>query len=139
MSVRARSFTYEISIDQDWVATSDRGGVLLPSEERTWTPEHLLLAALVRCTLTSFRHHARRAGHEPATRGTVAGVVTRREEDGRFALVEARVDLDVTFDPLPAQDDIRALVEKGERDCFVGASLTVEPDYHWTVNGADLS
>ena len=45
----------------------------------------------------------------------------------------------MTFDPLPPQDDIRALVEKGERDCFIGASLTVEPDYHWTVNGEDLS
>ena len=98
-----------------------------------------MLAALVRCTLKSFRYHARRAGHEPATRGSVTGVVTRREEDGRFALVEARVELDVTFDPLPPPDEVRALVEKGERDCFVGASLTVKPDYHWTVNGEDLS
>ena len=28
---------------------------------------------------------------------------------------------------------------KGERDCFVGASLTAKPDYHWTVNGEDFS
>jgi hypothetical protein len=30
-------------------------------------------------------------------------------------------------------------VLKGERDCFVGASLRVKPDYHWTVNGEDIT
>jgi len=132
-------FTYGITLDRDWVATSDRGGSTLFSEEKEWSPEHLVLTGLVRCTLTSFRYHARRAGHEPAASGSVSGVVTRREEDERFALVEARVDLDVVFDELPPVDDVRALIEKGERDCFVGASLTVTPDYHWTVNGEDLS
>ena len=139
MSVRPRVFTYGISLDRDWVATSDRGGSALFSEEREWSPEHLVLTGLVRCTLTSFRYHARRAGLEPVTSGSVSGVVTRREEDERFALVEARVALDVFFDELPPPGDVRALIEKGERDCFVGASLTVTPDYHWTVNGEDLS
>jgi organic hydroperoxide reductase OsmC/OhrA len=139
VSVRARVFEYGISLDRDWIATSDRGGPPLPSDEDVWTPEHLLLAGLVRCTLTSFRYHARRAGHEPVTHGSGTGVVTRREEDERFALVEARVGLDVTFDTLPPPDEVSALIAKGERDCFVGASLTVKPDYHWTVNGEDLS
>jgi uncharacterized OsmC-like protein len=138
VSVRPRVFNYGVSLDEGWVATSDRGGDPLPSDEDMWTPDHLVLAGLVRCTLKSFRYHARRAGYEPVTRGSVTGVVTRREEDERFALVEARVDLDVTFDPLPAPDEVGALIAKGERDCFVGASLTVEPDYHWTVNGEDL-
>jgi len=30
---------------------------------------------------------------------------------------------------------IRELVAKAERDCFVGASLTVKPEYRWLVNG----
>ena len=66
--------------------------------------------------------------------------MTRREEDGRFAFVEIRVDLDVTL-PTPRRppDDVRELIMKGERDCFVGASLTAKPDYHWTVNGEDFS
>ena len=34
---------------------------------------------------------------------------------------------------------LRALTAKGERDCFIAASLTVKPDYHWTVNGEDFS
>ena len=139
MSVRARSFTYEVSLDRTWAATSPLGGTAIPNEEEPWTPEHLVLAGLCRCTLTSFRHHARRAGHEPVAGASARGVVTRREEDGRFAFVEIRVDLDVVLEPAPAPDEVRVLVEKGERDCFVGASLTVKPDYHWNVNGDDLT
>jgi hypothetical protein len=65
--------------------------------------------------------------------------VTRREEDGRFAFVEIRVDLDVRLAPAPSADDLRELILKGQRDCFIGASLTATPDYHWTVNGEDFS
>jgi len=140
VTVRPRVLTYGVSLDDDWVATSDRGGTPLPNEEKAWSPEHLVLTGLVRCVLTAFRYHARRAGYEPtATNGSVTGTVTWRAEDERFALVEARVELDVTFDPIPSPRDVRLLVFKGERDCFVGASLTIEPDYHWTVNGEDLS
>jgi uncharacterized OsmC-like protein len=138
VSVRPRSFSYEVSLDPDWVVTSSRGGTAIAHEEEEWTPEHLVLAGLVRCVLTSFRYHARRAGLDPLTSAGAAGSVTRREEDGRFAFVEIRVDVDVRLEPAPALDELRSLVAKGERDCFVGASLTVKPDYHWTVNGEEL-
>ena len=54
------------------------------------------------------------------------------------ALVEARIDVHVDIPTRPASDEVAALILKGERDCFVGASLTVKPDYRWTVNGEDL-
>jgi len=139
MTARARTFAYDVSLDGEWTAHSALGGGTIPNEEEAWTPEHLVLAALCRCSLTSFRYHARRAGHEPVTRASAHGVVTRREEDGRFAFVEIRVDLDVTFPAPAAEGDVRELIMKGERDCFIGASLTATPDYHWTVNGEDFS
>ncbi len=139
MSVRARTFSYDVALDGEWTATSPVGGIAIPNEENEWSPEHLLLAGLCRCVLTSFRFHARRAGHEPESSARAHGVVTRREEDGRFALVEIRVDLEVRIDPAPEVDDLSALIVRGEHDCFVGASLALEPDYHWTVNGEDLS
>jgi organic hydroperoxide reductase OsmC/OhrA len=138
VNVRARVFAYEVSVDRGWVATSSRGGTPIPPEEE-WTPEHLLLAGLGRCILTSFRHHARRAGHSAEASAAAEGVVTRREEDGRFAFVQIDVRLEVELDVAPPAEDLRQLVGKAERDCFVGASLTVKPDYHWIVNGEDLT
>jgi len=137
--VRPRIFTYEVAVDRDWSASSSRGGATIPNEEPEWTPEHLVLAGLCRCVLTSFRYHARRAGHEPLGSAAGHGVVTRREEDGRFAFVEIRVDLDVTMEDAPPREGMRELLEKGERDCFIGASLTVKPDYRWTVNGEEIA
>jgi organic hydroperoxide reductase OsmC/OhrA len=139
VTARARIFSYDVSLDREWAAQSALGGTAIPNEEEPWTPEHLVLAGLCRCILTSFRYHARRAGHEPAASAAGHGVVTRREEDGRFGFVEIRIDLEVTLDGEPAPESVDDLVMKGERDCFVGASLRVKPDYYWTVNGEELS
>jgi len=138
VSARARTFSYDVTLDRGWTASSALGGTTIPNEEEAWTPEHLVLAALCRCILTSFRFHARRAGHEPVASASAHGIVTRREDDGRFAFVEIRVDVDVALDGEPTPESVSDLVLKGERDCFVGASLQAKPDYHWTVNGEEL-
>ena len=138
MTARARTFSYDVALDREWAARSTLGGTTIPNEEEEWTPEHLVLAGLCRCILTSFRYHARRAGLEPVASASAHGVVTRRKEDGRFAFVEIQIDLDVVLEAPPSADDLRELIMKGERDCFVGASLTAKPDYHWTVNGEEL-
>ena len=137
MAVAARRFEYAVELDTDWGATSDRGGSVLRHEYRIWTPEHLLLAALCRCTLTSLRYHAERADVGVVGRGGATGVVTKREADGRYAFITLDVDLSVAFDPLPTASEVAELLAKAERDCFVGASLTVAPSYHWTVDGAE--
>jgi uncharacterized OsmC-like protein len=136
MSARPRVFEFAVEVDEEWNATGDRGGSTLPGTQRSeWTPEHLLLAGLCRCVLTSLRYHADRATIAVESSGRARGTVTRREEDGRFAFVEIEVDLDLVLDPLPDDGALAALLAKGERDCFVGASLTATPTYRWTVNG----
>ncbi len=132
-------FDYGVSVDRGGSARSERGGSVLADETKEWTPEHLLLAGLARCSLKSFRHHARRAGLESVTSAEAHGVVTRRDEDGRFAFVDLDVTVDIVLDPTPDVDAIRELVAKGARDCFVGASLRVEPRYRWTVNGEEIT
>ena len=136
MQERARVFTYGVTIDRDWAARSDEGGSPLPREE-AWSPEHLLLAGLVRCLLTALEFHATR--REVTVEGTAAasGSVARRESDGRYAFVEIETELDVKLDPKP--DDVRELLALAERDCFVSSSLTVTPSYSWTVNGQELA
>jgi organic hydroperoxide reductase OsmC/OhrA len=109
MSTRARSFGYAVELDDTWEARSERGGMGVPADEEHWAPEHLVLAGLARCSLTSLRYHCRRAG------------------------VEIAVRADVAFEPKPDDATVTDLLLKGERDCFVGASLTAQPTYDWHV------
>ncbi len=136
MATRAKSFSYAVSIDRNWTATSEKGGSPIP-EDQAWTPEHLVLAGLARCTLTSLRYHAGRVGIEVTGGADATGEVTVRDTDSRYAFVRLKVELDITLDPVPSS--IRELVAKAERDCFVGASLTAKPHYRWTVNGEKLA
>ena len=136
MAAQAKTFTYEVSLDREGAATSSDGGSPLPAEE-AWSPEHLVLAGLARCTLTSLDYHARRVGIESGGAVGAWGEVTQRTTDGRYAFVRVKVDADVTLDPAPA--NVRELLSKAERDCFVGASLTAKPRYRWTVNGEEVA
>ncbi len=138
-AARTRVFDYAVTLDDSWTATSDRGGEPLPHDEQAWTPEHILLVALARCTLTSLLYHAQRAGLTTEARTDARGTVTAREADGRFAFVEIEVDASVSLEPAPDGESVRELLQKAERDCFVGASLAVTPGYRWTVNGEQIS
>jgi organic hydroperoxide reductase OsmC/OhrA len=128
----------------DFAASVDRRGrmsaescppVDLPDE---WTPEHLVLAALGRCSLASLKYHARRAGVEATGDAAASGRITRRDEDGRFAFVEVECRLDVDLAPEPAGPELAALIAKAERDCFISASICPQTAYRWRVNGRDL-
>ena len=136
MTMTSKRFEYTASLDAGGTMRAE-GGAPLDTPEG-WTPDHLLLAAVVRCTLGSLRHHARRAGLALEGAGRARGVVARRERDGRFAFVAVEVELEVELDPPPGQEALRELVARAERDCFVGASLTAPPRYAWTVNGSRL-
>jgi uncharacterized OsmC-like protein len=132
---RARRFEYSVDVDGGRLA-SGRGATAEVGD--SWTPEDFVLVALVRCSLTSFGYHARRAGASGSGRGSARGIITKRAEDGRFAFVEIDCRLDVRLDPPPEPDALRALLAKAERDCFIGASLTTKPAYRWRVNGGDV-
>ena len=127
----AKRFEYSASIDREGSLCAEEREKLDPGE--TWTPEHLLLAALCRCTLSSLRFHAGRDGMTASGTGAATGVVTKREEDERYAFVEILCGLDVEVDPAP--EDVADLVARAERDCFISASLTVATQYEWRVNG----
>jgi len=106
------------------------GGLVLPPEG--WSPDHLLLAALVRCSIDSLTYHARRAGHEVVASGEAQGTVTRSGDDGRYRFVEIAVRIDARLKP--RSEEVDALIIKAERDCFVGASLELKPVYEWRVS-----
>ena len=135
MQVKPKEFRYAVGLGADGSVSTETGATLVPGAD--WTAEHLLLAGLVRCSLESLRYHLKRADVQlTAAIGGASAVVNRRDSDGRYAIVAATVELSVQLQPQPAPAAVAELLEKTERDCFVGASLTVKPSYRWIVNGS---
>jgi uncharacterized OsmC-like protein len=137
VGVTAKTFEYAAALDRAGRVGAEGGAPLEVPED--WAPEHLVLAALLRCTLASLRHHAERAGADVLGAGSASARVTKREDDDRYAFVEVEVRLDVEIEPVPPGEELAVLLAKAERDCFVGASLTVGPRYRWRVNGEEVS
>jgi uncharacterized OsmC-like protein len=127
---------YAVDLSASGELTEEHGVALpVPAE---WSPEHLLLAALVRCSLKSLRYHAELRGVDVrAASGSGRTLVTRREADDRFALVETAVELAIAVEPEPG--DLAELLSIAEHDCFVGSSLTAKPSYRWVVNGRTIN
>jgi organic hydroperoxide reductase OsmC/OhrA len=130
MAVAAKTLEYAVELDEGGRFTVPGGGQFLTPEG--WSADHLLLAALVRCSIDSFAYHARRAGHAVTGTGSAQGTITKTGDDGRYRFVDIEVRLDVQL--TPRAGDPAPLIMKAERDCFVGASLTVKPGYVWHVS-----
>ncbi len=130
MRLQAKTFEYAVEVDRANRMTIPGGAQIAHAEG--WSPDHLLLAALVRCSIDSFTYHARRAGHDVSASGSGHGKITKRDSDGRYAFETIEVAIDAQLDP--RTNETNALTTKAERDCFVGASLTIKPEYTWRVS-----
>jgi organic hydroperoxide reductase OsmC/OhrA len=130
VAVTAKTFEYAVELDGAGRMTIPGGGQLVPPEG--WSADHLLLAALVRCSLDSLAHHARRAGHEVTASGSAQGTITRQGDDNRYRFVSIQVQIDAQLEPRTNEPD--DLIAKAERDCFISASLTIKPEYTWRVS-----
>jgi uncharacterized OsmC-like protein len=134
VAVRAKELRYAVDLSSSG-ELSDEDGVVLDAPPE-WSPEHLLLAALIGCSLKSLRFHAKRRSVDVrSASGGAQTLVTKRETDARYALVETEIELAVELDAEPDPEALAELLALAERDCFVGSSLTAKPLYRWTVNG----
>jgi organic hydroperoxide reductase OsmC/OhrA len=138
VAVRAKELRFAVDLAANGELTEESGVALeLPAE---WKPEHLLLAALVRCSVKSLQFHAARKGTKiRSTSGSAHTLVTKRATDDRYAVVESEVELRVEIEPEAAGDALAELLALAERDCFIGSSLTAPPTYRWVVNGRTVS
>lgn len=138
VTVRAKELRYAVDLSPSGELTDEDGAVLEAPPE--WTSEHLLLAALVGCSLKSLRFHARRRRVDvDAASGSARTLVTRRDTDERYAMIETEVELAVTVEPEPEAGPLAELFALAERDCFIGSSLTAKPSYRWIVNGRPIA
>jgi organic hydroperoxide reductase OsmC/OhrA len=99
--------------------------------ETSWSPEHLLVASVASCYVTTFIHFAR------LLKITVIGfrISGRADfEKGKNGLEATRIVLNpvVAWNPKPAQEVMDNLFTKAKKYCFVSNSLKcevlVEPD-----------
>jgi organic hydroperoxide reductase OsmC/OhrA len=134
MKVRAKHFDYWISLD-DGALTAEGDPMTVDSD---LTAEHLLLAGLARCSISSLEHFARQKNLEVRASAYAAGTVTRRADEDRYGFVSLECKLDVQIEPEPAETELRALLDSAEWGCFIGASLHPPPRYSWRVNGRDV-
>jgi uncharacterized OsmC-like protein len=132
---RAKHFEY-------WVSQSENGELSADGEPMSLSEdvgaEHLLLAALARCSISSLVYFARLREIDAKASALASGTVTRRAEDDRYGFTEIECRMDVELDGDLADDELRALRESAEWGCYVGASLDPAPRYTWRVNGRDL-
>ena len=133
MTTTPRILEFDVSVDADGTARSGADGGTIPALEG-WLAEHLVLAGLVRCMLSSLAHAARRAELDVEARGSAHGTITKRE-DGLYGFVEIEAHYEVDVRPAPSAEAQAELLERAERGCFVGDSLVPRPVYRWTVNG----
>ena len=138
MPTRPKIIEFDVSVDRAGDAHSALGGDPVPRRVEWWA-EHLVLAGLVRCTLASLDHSAKRAGITSAGAGSAHAVVTRRDEDGLYAFVDIETTLDVELAPAPDAGELKELVGRAENGCFVSNSLTAKPRHRWIVNGQEVS
>ena len=138
MPTGPRVLEIDVAVDGAGDAHSALGGSPLPREDEWWA-EHLVLAGLLRCTLASMDHSARRAGLNSKGLGSAHGMVTKREDDGLYAFVDIETTLEVDLAPAPEPSALRELVAHAERGCFVSNSLTARPRHRWIVNGQEIT
>jgi uncharacterized OsmC-like protein len=137
MAGRAQELRYAVDLDAAGELTDEHGLSLDPVDS---SPEHLLLAALIRCSVKSLRYHAERRGVVVrSASGGARTLVTKRESDDRYALVETELELALDLELEPGPDELAELLGLAERDCFVGSSLTAKPTYRWFVNGRTIA
>ncbi len=135
MAVRAKHFDYWISLDEQKTLSADGNPVRIEGEAGA---EHLLLAALARCSISSLEHFALQKDVEVTTSAYASWTVTRREDQERYGFVSIECKLDVRLEGELTDDELHNLLESAELGCFIGASLDPAPKYSWRVNGRDL-
>ena len=135
MAIREKQIPYAVTLERDGSIAAEGNEPI--AFEPDWTPEHLLLAALARCTVGALRIHAARRSIEVAAAAHASGTIGKRE-DGSWGFLEVECRADVELLPPPDEETQLDLLGRAERGCFIGGSMRVEPAYVWTVNGREV-
>ena len=135
VAIREKQIPYAVTLGRDGSIAAEGNEPI--AFEPDWTPEHLLLAALARCTVGALRIHAARRSIEVVATAHATGTIGKRD-DGSWGFLEVECRADVELLPLPDEEMLLELLAKAARGCFIGGSMRVEPVYAWRVNGREV-
>ena len=129
----SKSFGYIVSVDEDGTSRAEERS--LAGLDLTWSPEHLLLESLLRCSIQSLRFHADRTNVAVDVSGVAEATVKRPAGEPRMRIVDVTCRFDVALGSQCPSEEVEQLLADAEHDCFVGATLKPATSYEWRVDG----
>lgn len=93
---------------------------------RTWSPEHLFVASVTSCLMTTFMSMAERSGVEVVSYHDESVGRLSRDEDGLFRIERITLRPRIVIAPESRLDRAERLIEKAERVCLIGRSIDTE-------------
>lgn len=94
--------------------------------ERIWSPEHLFVASIATCLMTTFRSIAARSGVEVLDYTDEAVGHLRRDEDGLYSIKTVILRPSIVVSLESKIDRAQRLIEKAERACLISRSVRSE-------------
>ena len=120
---------YHVQLGEGMLRAPPRAPILLDAppqfggDDRAWSPEDLLIGAVVECLWTTFEAYARKEGIEvPGWTGDAVGVLDRGPGGPTFTSIAVTVELDVAADDEPRA---RQLLHTAADRCIVSRALRV--------------
>jgi peroxiredoxin-like protein len=93
---------------------------------RIWSPEHLFVASVASCLMTTFMAMAERSGVEVVSYLDESVGRLARDEDGLYWIERITLRPRIVIAPESRVDRAERLIEKAEKVCLIGRSIGTE-------------
>lgn len=103
----------------------------------TWSPEHLFVASVASCLMTTFRAMAEKSGVEVVSYSDESIGHLSRDEDGLFRIERVTLRPTIVISPGSRTDRAERLIHKAERVCLIGRSIETETVLEPTLSVAE--
>ena len=89
-----------------------------------WSPEHLFVASVAGCLMTTFRSMAARSGVEVIDYTDEAIGFLRRDEDGLYSIEKVILRPKIVISADSKRDRAERLIERAEKVCLISRSIS---------------
>jgi peroxiredoxin-like protein len=101
--------------------------------EEVWTPEHLFVASIASCFMTTYLAIARNSKLEVLGLEVPAVGTLVRGEDGRYRITHVVLSPQIAITDEGARERAARIADKAERACLISNSVTTEVTVEATV------